>query len=83
MATTAQAGHTAAGDIAAPHYSMLLQWDPEDRIYVVSVPELPGLHAHGATYEEAARKGAAFIEEWVATLEASSQAIPPAREWHP
>jgi len=50
---------------------------------VVSVPELPGLHAHGATYEEAAHKGAAFIEEWVATLEASSQAIPPAREWHP
>ncbi len=83
MATTAQAERAAAGDTATPHYSMLLEWDPEDRIYVMSVPELPGLHTHGATYEEAVRKGAAFIEEWVATLAAAGQVSPAAREWQP
>lgn len=29
------------------HYSMLIQWDPHDQIYVVSVPELPGCMTHG------------------------------------
>lgn len=82
MATTAKSGRTAArGDI--PPYSMTIAWDPEDRIFVVSVPELPGLHTHGETYEEAARKGAAFIEEWVATLAATGQVLPIVRAWQP
>jgi predicted RNase H-like HicB family nuclease len=24
------------------HYSMILKWEPDDKIYVVTVPELPG-----------------------------------------
>ncbi len=62
---------------------MLLEWDPEDRIFVVSVPELPGCHIHGTTYEEAARKGQALIEDWVVALRDSGQLIPPARHWQP
>ncbi len=54
------------------HYSMLLVWDPDDRIYVVSVPELPGCMTHGATAEEAARKGREAIASWLGA----------AREWH-
>ncbi len=34
-------------------YSMNIQYDPVDRIYVVTVPELPGCRTHGKTYEEA------------------------------
>jgi predicted RNase H-like HicB family nuclease len=41
------------------HYSMLIQWDPRDQIYVVSVPELPGCMTHGRTYEEAVQQGQA------------------------
>lgn len=67
----------------APSYSMVLEWDPEDRIFVVSVPELPGLYTHGATYAEAAQRGAERIAEWVAILADSGQPIPAAREWQP
>ncbi|MFN8512349.1 MAG: type II toxin-antitoxin system HicB family antitoxin [Chloroflexia bacterium] len=61
----------------APSYSMVLEWDPEDRIFVVSVPELPGLHTHGATYAEAAQRGADRIAEWVAILADSGETLPP------
>lgn len=64
-------------------YSMVLDWDPIDRIFVVSVPELPGLRTHGATYAEAAQRGAERMAAWVALLADSGLPIPPAREWHP
>ena len=80
---TAQAERAARRDDTVPHYSMTLEWDPEDRIYVVSVPELPACHTHGATYEEAARKGMEAIEAWVGVLRDSGLPIPPAREWQP
>ncbi len=35
------------------HYSMIIQWDSRDNIFVVRVPELPGCVTHGTTYEEA------------------------------
>ena len=47
------------------HYSMLIQWDPRDQIYVVSVPELPGCMTHGHTYEEAVRQGQDAIKSWI------------------
>ena len=28
------------------HYSMVIQWDSRDNIYVVTVPELPGCKTH-------------------------------------
>ena len=44
-----------------PHYSMAIQWSDEDHVYIVSFPEWEahGLigHTHGATYDEAVRKG--------------------------
>jgi predicted RNase H-like HicB family nuclease len=47
------------------HYSMIIEWDPQDAIYVVTVPELPGCQTHSATYEEAVRQGQEGIETWV------------------
>lgn len=34
-------------------YSILIQYDAVDKIYVASVPELKGCMAHGKTREEA------------------------------
>jgi predicted RNase H-like HicB family nuclease len=48
-----------------PHYSMIIQWDEEDKIFVVNVPELPGCMTHGKTYEEAVQQGKEAIEGWV------------------
>ncbi len=49
------------------HYSLLIQWDDEDKIYVVSVPELPGARTHGKTYEEAIKNALEVIELWLET----------------
>ena len=46
-------------------YSMLIQWDEDDHIYVVTVPELPGCRTHGKTYEEAVRQGQDPIASWI------------------
>jgi predicted RNase H-like HicB family nuclease len=39
-----------------PHYSMVIEWSDEDQAYVVSIPEFPGNHTHGDTYEEAVQQ---------------------------
>lgn len=59
------------------HYSMIIQWEPLDEIYVVTVPELEGCVTHGTTYEEAVAQGQEAIAAWVigedpATLPAPS-----------
>ncbi len=74
-ATTTQAARAADAG-AAPHDTMLIQWDPIDRIYVVTVPELEGCASHGATYVEAAQNGQDAIETWIATARAYGDAIP-------
>jgi predicted RNase H-like HicB family nuclease len=61
------------------HYSMVLEWDPEDQIYVVTVPELPGCRTHGTTYEEAVRHGKEAIESWIAAAHADDVPIPEPR----
>lgn len=60
-------------------YSMIIQWDEEDRIYVVTVPELPGCMTHGKTIEEAIRQGRDAIESWIDAMEASGKPIPAPR----
>lgn len=47
------------------HYSMILEWEPSDRIYIVSVPELKGGRTHGETREEAVQQGQEAIEGWI------------------
>jgi len=47
------------------HYSLLIQWEPQGQVYVVSVPELDGLHTHGTTYEEAIKQAQEAIESWI------------------
>lgn len=61
------------------HYSVIMEWDPEDNIYVVTVPELPGCMTHGSTLEEAARQAKDAIESWVDAARAWSDQIPHAR----
>lgn len=61
------------------HYSMTIEWDPDDRIYVVRVPELPGCATHGATYEEAVRQGQDAIESWIDAARAWGDPIPAPR----
>ena len=59
------------------HYSMLIQWDKDDRIYVVTVPELPGCMTHGKTYEEAVRQGQDAIASWIMVAKELGRPVPP------
>ena len=61
------------------HYSMMIEWDPQDEIYVARVPELPGCVTHGKTYEEAVRQGRDAIESWIEAARAWGNPVPPPR----
>ena len=48
----------------AQRYSMTIQWDNQDNICIVSVPELK-VKTHGKTYEEAIKNALEVIELWL------------------
>jgi predicted RNase H-like HicB family nuclease len=62
-----------------PHYSMILEWEPQGGVYVVTVPELPGCRTHGKTLEEAVRQGRDALESWVDVARADGDMLPSAR----
>lgn len=68
------------GDRSEPtRYAMIIEWEPEGAVFVVTVPELPGCRTHGETYEEAVRQGQEAIEGWIDAMRFWGRPIPPAR----
>lgn len=63
------------------HYSMVLEWEPEGGVYVVTVPELPGCRTHGTTYEEAAKHGQEVIEPWLDSARRAGEDVPLPRHF--
>jgi predicted RNase H-like HicB family nuclease len=57
------------------HYSLLIQWDTEDNIYIVTVPELK-IKTHGKTYEEAIKNASEVIELWLEVAMQDGRPIP-------
>ena len=57
-------------------YSVFIKYDPIDRIYVASVPELPGCMAHGNTKEQALKEIETAKELWIETALEDGQPIP-------
>jgi predicted RNase H-like HicB family nuclease len=66
---------------AMSHYSMVIEWDPRDDIYVVTVPELEGCRTHGRTYEEAVAQARDAIWSWLDASRAWGLPIPPPRTY--
>ena len=58
------------------HYSISIQWSNRDQAYLVNVPELPGCHTHGDTYEEALKNGLEVIQLWIEAAEKDGRPIP-------
>ncbi len=58
------------------HFSMNIQWDEDDQIFIVTVPELPGCRTHGRTYEEAVRQGQDAIESWIMVAKELGRPVP-------
>jgi predicted RNase H-like HicB family nuclease len=59
------------------HYSVNIQWSDRDQTYLVNVPELPGCHTHGDTYEEALKNALEVIELWIEAAKKDGRPIPP------
>ena len=57
-------------------YSVFIQYDPIDKIYVASVPELSGCMAHGNTKEQALREIETAKELWIETALEDGQTVP-------
>jgi len=57
-------------------YSVLIQYDAADNIYVASVPELEGCMAHGKTHDEAAREIMVAMRLWLEVAKEHGDAIP-------
>ncbi len=70
-------------NVEHPHYSMVIESDPRDRIYVVSFPEWKAAnvsaHTHGATYEEAAAKGRDFLDFMIQSTREEGESLPAPR----
>lgn len=61
---------------AALQYAVIIEWSAEDDAFVVSVPDFPGLHTHGATREEAATMANEAIALNIAGARADGSTIP-------
>jgi predicted RNase H-like HicB family nuclease len=60
-------------------YSMVIEWEPQGGVYVVTVPELPGCRTHGRTLEEAVKHGQEVTELWLEAAREDDGPIPPPR----
>jgi predicted RNase H-like HicB family nuclease len=58
---------------------MVIEWEPQGGVYVVTVPELPGCRTHGKTYEEAVRQGQDAIESWIDAMRYWGRPVPGPR----
>jgi len=57
-------------------YSILIQYDSADNIYVASIPELKGCMAHGRTQEQAIEEVKIALELWIETARENGIKIP-------
>jgi predicted RNase H-like HicB family nuclease len=62
------------------NYSMFIFWSTIDRVFVVSVPELPGCMAHGETKEKAIANAEEAIQNWLETAREIGRKIPEPRD---
>lgn len=68
---------TDADLAAARAYSMVVAWSPEDDAYVVSIPDLPGVHTHGDTPDVAEEMGDDVIALVLAAYRDPGRCVPP------
>ena len=67
---------TEADKTAALHYAVVIEWSAKDDAFVVSVPDFPEIHTHGATREEAATMANDVIALTLAAARQAGRTIP-------
>jgi predicted RNase H-like HicB family nuclease len=76
MVIKERATEATPASVEALHYSLVIEWDPRDAIYVVTVPELIGCRTHGETYTEAVTNAQEAIDSWVMVAREDGKALP-------
>ena len=64
---------------AASRYAAVIEWSQVDDVYVVTVPDIPNLHTHGATREAAATAADEVVALWIAGARETTVPVPPPR----
>ena len=59
-----------------PKYSIFIQYDESDNIFVAEIPELPGCMAHGDTPEQAMKEILVAQELWLEVAAEHGDEIP-------
>lgn len=72
-------GHIETSD--TPPYSLVIEWDSRDNIFVVSSVEWPGNHTHGSTYEEALAAGRDMLAGLTEIAYNRGQPLPQVRQF--
>lgn len=62
-------------------YSIFMQYDPQDKIYIASIPALQGCMVHGETKEEALKEIEIAKELWIETAIEDGEEIPKPLAW--
>lgn len=57
-------------------YSVFIQYDPIDNIFIASIPELPGCMADGKTKEEALKEIEVVRDMWIECALQDGEKIP-------
>lgn len=57
-------------------YKIDILWDPDDKIYIATVPELNGCMSHGSTEFEALKNVEKAISGWIKTAKSFKMIIP-------
>jgi len=57
-------------------YSVTIQYDKKDNIYIARIPELRGCVAHGDTREDSLKELAVAYELWIETAKEVGEEIP-------
>jgi antitoxin HicB len=58
------------------HYTIVLDPNPDEGVYTVTVPALPGCLTQGKTVEECIERAKEAIAGWIASAEAHGEPIP-------
>lgn len=58
------------------HYTIVLDPNPDEGMYTVTVPALPGCLTQGKSLEECVERAKEAIAGWIASAEAHGETIP-------
>lgn len=61
---------------SARQFAVVIQWSPEDQVYIAEIPQLRGAITHGETPAEAAEMATEAAALWIRMARSTGEQIP-------